>query len=320
MQNVVTIGGGSGHAQVLKALKGLPTITITAICGSTDSGGSSGILKHDYGSLGYLGDLTRCISALCPDEDFSEALLYRFEEGCLHKHSLKNIFLLALERVHDPERALELMHRICGIQPHHVLPVTREPTKLRADLMSGNIIIGEANIDTLSRNPLFNPAHHGVKTVLLEPMVHASEGATQAIVCADWCIICPGDLYSSVIPVLLPEGMTDAFKQSSAKIMIMLNIVIKNGETNYYRAEDFIDRIEARLGKPCDAILYNTTEVKDIPDVSLLDYYLENKVQLTPGQLDTDRRLIKAPLAMSVDRKLFHDPKAIAEALSPLFA
>ncbi len=39
MKNVVTIGGGKGHAQVLKALKLLPEVTITAVCPSTDTGG-----------------------------------------------------------------------------------------------------------------------------------------------------------------------------------------------------------------------------------------------------------------------------------------
>ena len=41
MKNIVTIGGGGGHAQVLKGLKLLPGITITGICPSTDSGGST---------------------------------------------------------------------------------------------------------------------------------------------------------------------------------------------------------------------------------------------------------------------------------------
>lgn len=318
MQKVVTIGGGSGHAQVLRALKRFPDIAITAICGSTDSGGSTGILKRDYGSLGYLGDLTRCVSALCSDEEISQTLLHRFEGGCLHEHSAKNILLLAFEQTHTPEHALELMHRMCGISTHRVMPVTREPTKLWARLKAGNEIEGETNIDNLNRNPLWNPAAHAIQRVFLKPMVHAAEPAIQAILEASYCVICPGDLYSSIIPVLLPEGMTDAFKRSPAKIIIMLNIMTKNGETNSYHAEDFIDRIEAKLGKGCDIVLLNNSEIKE---ESQFRYGLEKKVQLRSSRLEGDRRLVKARLVSSNEKgRLIHSPEKIAEVFGKLLA
>lgn len=62
--DIVTIGGGTGHSQVLKGLRTLRNIRITAVCPTTDSGGSTGQLIREYGGLGYLGDLTKCIAAL----------------------------------------------------------------------------------------------------------------------------------------------------------------------------------------------------------------------------------------------------------------
>lgn len=78
MKKLVTIGGGGGHSQVLKALKNIPDIQITGICPSTDSGGSTGMLQKDYDGKGYTGDLTKCVLSLCDNEILAKALSYRY--------------------------------------------------------------------------------------------------------------------------------------------------------------------------------------------------------------------------------------------------
>jgi uncharacterized cofD-like protein len=314
MRPIVTIGGGSGHAQVLKALKRLDDVVVTAICGSTDSGGSSGILARDYGSLGYLGDLTRCIAALCPQETLVKALLHRVQGGCLHGHSMKNLMLLFLEQVHDYDTALELMHVLCGVHPHRVMPVTRQPTELCARLRAGNEIAGETNIDNLARNPLWNPSIHAIEEVFLKPHVDASDAAVQAIGKAEWCVICPGDLYSSIIPVLISGRMREAFQKSSAEVMVILNIMTKNGETHNYHAEDFVNRIEAKLGRQCTTILYNSEE---IDQKALFQYKLEKKVRLATSTFENDPRIVRKPFVMmNEENRLYHDPVKLASALS----
>ena len=319
MKNIVTIGGGSGHAQVLKGIRTLPGIAITAICPSTDSGGSTGDLVRDYGSLGYLGDLTKCISALCPDGKLSAALTRRFKGGCLHGHSLKNLLLLGLTQAPEisHDEALALMYRMCGIAPHRVIPVSLERAELCATLAFGEDVTGETHIDNLANNPLWSPDIHAIRSIYLKPAIKASTQAVAAVKAADHCIVCPGDLYSSIAPVLLPGGMKRAIKQAAARIIVILNIMTKRGETDGYCAEDFIGEIESKMGRPCDVIIYNEAP---IPKDSLLRYRLERKIRLSSKKLKADPRLVKIS-GVNVDQngRVYHDPHAIRMALEKIF-
>ena len=315
---VVTIGGGGGHAQVLKALKTVPGLSITAICPSTDSGGSTGVLAQDYHSLGYLGDLTKCIAALCPDELLAKALMFRYDGGCFHGHSVKNMLFLALERTGGLQDALETMYRTCGLGEHRVIPVTTERTELCATLRIGSRIQGETHIDTIAKNPLWHPQYHAIQRVYLNPEIPASKDAVSALREAEWCVICPGDLYSSILPVLLPTGVKESFRDSARlKVVIVLNIMTKQGETDNYTAMDFVVQVEERIGRPCDLILCNNAP---LPDKLLLQYALEQKVQLDPVSAERDPRVRLAPLSMVTEEGfLYHDPAKIRKELCKAF-
>lgn len=315
MKKVVTIGGGSGHSRVLKAIKNIPEIIITGICPSTDSGGSTGILKKQYDGSGYTGDLTKCFLAFCEDKVVREALMYRYESGPLHAHSVKNLLFHALEKVSDTDRALAAMGKICGLGEHRVLPVTTEKTELHATLKIGNTISGETNIDTIAKNPLWNPAVHSIDSLYLKPSVTAARGAKDAVVEAEYIVICPGDLYSSILPVLLPEGMKEALMESKAKIIILVNIMTKQGETDNFTASDFVAKIETELGKPADHILYN---IAPISEETLLRYSLESKVEMT-ADTEGDSRLIGCSMAeIAPDGSLVSSLEVIETELTKL--
>lgn len=295
MKKVLTIGGGTGHSQVLKALKGIAEISITGICPSTDSGGSTRILHTEYGGGSYVGDVTKCISALCADGAFAKALLFRYEGGPLQGHSVKNLLFHALEKGEGPDRALETMWKICGLGFHRIFPVTYERTELCATLQIGDTVTGETNIDTIAKNPLWNPSVHSIKDVYLKPHVKATSVVIDAVADSDYIIICPGDLYSSVIPVLLPEGIKESIASSRAKIVVILNIMTKKGETDNYTAKEFIERIEERLGRRADFIIGNNSV---LPDDILARYSLEQKVELESFVGTNDPRILQAPLAL----------------------
>lgn len=316
MKKLVTIGGGGGHSQVLKALKSINDVQITGICPSTDSGGSTGVLQKEYDGSGYLGDLTKCITALCDDETLAKALSYRYENGPLHTHSVKNLLFHALEKVSDTEQALKVIWKVCGLGQHRIVPVTNERTELCASLSIGNTISGETNIDTIAKNPLWNPDVHSISDIYLKPEVSASKLATNAIDDADYIIVCPGDLYSSVIPTLLPKGMKEAIQASKAKVILILNIMTKQGETDNYTATDFVEKIEKYLGRKTDSIIYNDSP---IPDRILLKYSLERKVELGLFEDSHDSRIVPVPLAMfSESDQIFSDPKVIKETIEKL--
>ncbi len=313
MKRIVTIGGGTGHSQVLKGLKNISDIQITGICPSSDSGGSTGVLQKEYDGNGYVGDLTKCILALCEDDILRKALSYRYENGPLHTHSVKNLLFHALEKVSNPEEALRAMWKVCGLKEHRIIPVTNEKTQLCASLSIGNIILGEANIDTIAKNPLWNPEVHSISDIYLEPEVTASEVAVDAITQSDYIVVCPGDLYSSIIPVLLPGGIKEAIAKSSTKVILILNIMTKKGETDNYTATDFVEKIEYRTGRKVDYILYNNAP---IPEHVLLKYSLEQKVELGSFKDTQDSRIIPVPLAtVSKSEHIYSDPKIITETI-----
>ncbi|MGC9605179.1 MAG: 2-phospho-L-lactate transferase CofD family protein [Minisyncoccia bacterium] len=304
--DVVTIGGAGGQAKVLKALRAMPGLKITGICPSTDSGGSTGSLKEDYGAKGYLGDLTWCIAALCPDPILSRALLYRYGKGTLKGHSVKNVLFVALEKTAGTGKALEEFWSLCSLGIHRVLPVTEERTELCAALKIGNTVVSEANIDQLAKNPLWHPDAHAIKSVYLKPEARASKEAVKSIVEADWLIVTPGDFYSSIVPSLLPGGIKGAIARSKARIAIILNIVNKKGETQNYAADDFVSKIEGYVGRRADVILCND---KKIPPKALIDYALEDKVEFKKTKKNkADRRIRYAPFAeIAEDGTLAHD-------------
>jgi uncharacterized cofD-like protein len=304
MIKIVTIGGGGGHAQVLKSLKLVKNIQITGICSSTDTGGSTGILAEDYGAKGYLGDLTKCIAALCKNEFLSEALMYRYGKGDLQNHSVKNILLLALEKVAGPKKGLENLRKLCELGSHNVIPVTRSKTKLHATLKIGNKIESETAIDNIAQNPLWHPNAHAIKDIYLRPMVSASSEARKSIDKSDWIIICPGDFYTSILPTLLPKGVKESIRHST-------------GETDSYTADQYVALIEKHIGKKVNIILCNS---KDIPAKLLVNYALEDKISFKPTSNKEDKRIRYAPFA-EIDKKgvVLHNLTLLNEELQKIF-
>src|SRR5947209_13890755 len=92
----VVIGGGTGIFAVLTGLRHY-TSNITAVVTMSDSGGSSGRLRDEFGYLPP-GDVRRCLLALASwDEDsllIRQLFEYRFDRGLgLNGHSFGNLLL-----------------------------------------------------------------------------------------------------------------------------------------------------------------------------------------------------------------------------------
>ncbi|MBI2007240.1 MAG: YvcK family protein, partial [Candidatus Blackburnbacteria bacterium] len=148
-KKVVVIGGGTGTFTVLTGLKGY-TPDLTAVVSMSDSGGSTGRLRDEFGILPP-GDVRRALLALSssPEQLMLRRLFeYRFNKGSgLSGHSFGNLFLAALtDIVRREDKAIEEAGKILNIAGR-VLPVTLSHTNLCARLEDGTIIKGETNID-----------------------------------------------------------------------------------------------------------------------------------------------------------------------------
>lgn len=245
MKKVVRIGGGSSGYSLLRGLKQFP-LQITAAVNMFDSGGSSGVLRDEFGILPP-GDVRRALAALASDERASilrDLFNYRFKEGgSVNGHSFGNLFLAALSDMYDGDmeaiRAASLLLDITGT----VLPVTLDKSHIHVRLEDGTEIAGETNIDI--------PKHDGslrITDLWLDPPAKLCDETAAAIADADIIVIGPGDLYSSIAPNLLVEGMPEALARTRAKKVVVVNLMTKWGETNGYTATDFVREL-ARYGK-----------------------------------------------------------------------
>jgi uncharacterized cofD-like protein len=309
---VVTIGGGTGQFTLLSALQTLPNIEATAIVSMADSGGSSGRLRDELGALPP-GDVLKALLALSelPEEVVRDLLLHRFSEGTLRGHNAGNMLLTMLaqytENFLTGVRGLSEILRIRGT----VLPVTLGNITLRAELENGEIIVGETNIDIPKHDAALR-----IQRVWLEPNAPALPEAIAAIREADCLAIGPGDLYTSILPVLLVHGIREAISETRAKKAYICNIMTKDGETHGFRASDFVRAIEECLRLPLDAVICNT----GTPPAKTLSRYEHESSELVQPDLQGpsgSRKILGADL-MSEGELARHDPGKLATLLKEM--
>lgn len=258
---VVTIGGGTGSSILLRGLKRyIDQIDITAIVTTFDDGGSSGRLRDEFG-VPALGDIRRCVAALLPQDAENSAvegmLEHRFgSAGSLDGHSLGNLMLLgAMQQTGSLSQAIDSIASSLNLVGR-VIPVSDQPSNLFAELADGELISGESAVGDR------NEALFGASMIYLDPSVPANPYALAALHKADVVVLTPGDLFASVIPNLLPDGVIEAISGSSGRILQVCNIAAKAGEAGSYVASDFVKAVNRYLGngnKRVDAILVNKT-------------------------------------------------------------
>jgi uncharacterized cofD-like protein len=245
---IVAIGGGTGLSTLLRGLKAY-SANITAIVTVADDGGSSGRLRREIGVLPP-GDIRNCLAALASEEKLlTELFQYRFKAGDgLTGHSFGNLFLTAMSEVTgDLEQAIAASSNVLAVRGQ-VLPATLSDVRLWAELADGRRIEGESKITKAGGN---------IVTIgCIPPNPPALPRVIQAIEEADYIIIGPGSLYTSVIPnLLVPEIAHAIAKRSQGRksapipCIYVCNIMTQPGETYSYSVADHIRAIDAACGQ-----------------------------------------------------------------------
>jgi uncharacterized cofD-like protein len=258
---IVCIGGGTGLHNCLLGLKAvLPEAELAAVVTMMDSGGSTGRLRDEFGFLPP-GDVRRCLIALSDAPlELRKLMQHRFDRGNgLSGHVVGNLLLTALKEIHGDEyAAIAAMERILAIKGK-VYPVTLTDCTLVAELEDGTRVHGESNID------LRSDARMQIRRVLLEPSATLFGRTSEAIKAADYIIIGPGDLYTSVMPNLAVRGMAGALAHAQARgarILFVTNTMTKRGETDGFTASDFVRVVQEALGTATlDAVIVNTGQI-----------------------------------------------------------
>ena len=277
--DIVVIGGGTGSFTILSALKYYSN-NIKAIVNMVDDGGSTGVLRDELGALPP-GDVRQCLVALSDSPKIRKLFNYRFDKGTFKGHSFGNIFLTALEKTSGSfSEAVKTASEILRINGE-VIPATLDDVRLKMEWPHASVILnGEKTV----YKEFFK--HDPRDAVLsLVPTASANPVAVEAIRQADLIIIAPGDMYSSLGPILSIKGIANAVASNTkADNVYIVNLVTKNGQTTGFTVSDHAREIERFVGKPfLDYVLYN----EQVPSASLARRYKSEKAYLV--EIDSDK-------------------------------
>ena len=313
---IVAIGGGTGLSTMLRGLK-RHTNNLTAIVTVADDGGGSGVLRQELGMLPP-GDIRNCLEALANVEPLmSELLHYRFTEGSLRGQSFGNLFLAALNGISGSfDQAVSRMSQVLAITGT-VLPVTTSDVRLEAEFENGARVLGESKIFYCKKREDCR-----VRQVRLLPEhPPALPSALAAIRSADMILLGPGSLYTSIIPNLLVEGITDAIAASDALKVYIANVMTQEGETEGYTNADHIRAIfqHSRPGLFSLCLVNQST----IPPQALDRYAQEGAEPLRYDKAacaELGVELVSRPVSTVRDGLVRHDPELLSAALLELHA
>ena len=307
---VVALGGGHGLFASLSALRRV-TRQLTAVVTVADDGGSSGVLRRDFGVLPP-GDLRMALAALCGDDawgtTWSRVVQHRFTgRSGLSGHAVGNVLIVALwELLGDTVQGLDWVGRLLGAHGR-VLPMASVPLDLAAEVEGADparpgqlsIVRGQAACASTTAR---------VRSISLIPAdPPACPEAVAAIRDADWVVLGPGSWFTSVLPHLLVPELADALITTRARRLVALNLVPQPGETEGFSPHTHLEVLADHAPElTVDIVL------ADRGAAGGAAAQLEKAAGLLGG------RLVLADLAMR-DGSPRHDPRQLAGAFAEIF-
>ena len=317
---VTTIGGGSGQYALLSGLRDLDEIDITSVVSMVDSGGSTGRLRDELGILPP-GDVLKCLLALSPQREVARTLLLRrfSKDKRLNGHNAGNMLLTMLSRYTGSFPAgIQALGEILNVRGA-ILPVTTDRATLVAELTDGTRIFGESAIDvprggqTSKIKDVYLVPHHSGHIKAYPPVI-------EAIKAAEYIIIGPGDLFTSILSNIVVPGVRKAIKETQATILYVVNIMTKYGETHNYSGIDFVDKLEEGIGRKVQVVIGNRTR----PEDHILTQYRKQEAEfvefLDDHKFWRNRKLCSTDLLDTSGSIVRHDAKKLAQLIHELIA
>jgi len=182
---------------------------------------------------------------------------YRYNQGTgISGMTFGNLFMAALTDVYgSQDAALQKTCEMLGVEGR-IIPVTRENTNLVARYDNGKQVLGEHYIDEADGDLCL----HRIVELSVFPPARANKSALKAIKEADLVVLGPGDLYTSIICNLVIDGIDKALRQTKAKLLYVMNLMTKYGQTNDFTAKDHLTELERYVGtNAIDACLVNSS-------------------------------------------------------------
>ncbi|OAA28099.1 cofD-related protein [Frankia sp. EI5c] len=307
---ITAFGGGHGLAASLAALRRI-TPRLTAVVTVGDDGGSSGRLRAELGAL-PMGDLRMALAALAGADGWSRTWADLFQhrfggEGALAGHAVGNLVLTALaERAGSPVAALDLAASLLGVAGR-VLPLSCDGIDIVADVTGLDDAAPGVPVEVRGQAAVATTPGR-VAGVRLVPAAPAACGAALAAAeAADWIVLGPGSLYTSVLPHLLVPDMRAAISGSRARRVMVLNLVAQPGETAGYTPEAHLYALATHApGLRLDVVVADPAAVGDPEPLAAAAAELGARVHLAPVRAAGEPAL--------------HDSELLAAAFDAVFA
>jgi uncharacterized cofD-like protein len=310
--NVGCFGGGTGLPSLLGGLKSNPWLNAHAVVTMFDSGGSSGVLRDELGVLPP-GDILKCALALSRNaREARRVLLARLpmlEHARLGGHTGGNLLLSMMERYSgDFLAAVDGLRGLLGCAGR-VWPVSVEQASVCAEYADGTVQRGEVEVDALQ------VAGHGIRRLWLEPEVRLHPAAAEAIPKFDAAIIGPGSFYTSLMPIFLVRGASEAIRQVGGPIVLVTNLLTEGRGMTDFSAGAAVRLLGDTIGRPIDVVLVNTAR----PSMDTLARYLhEHKIPLEPGDVPAGCEVVTGDFwCRDIAR---HDRRRLAQAVWAVLA
>ncbi len=317
--NLVAIGGGNGLSTLLSGLKkyvaadDTETVwlqNLAAVVAVSDDGGSSGRLRDEL-QMPPPGDIRNCMVALSEDSHLlSKLFRHRFRgSGELGGHSFGNLFLAALSEITgDFTEAVRLSSEILASKGH-IYPATVSDVRLAAELFDGSIVRGETNISKVGNS---------IKRLRLEPEnCQPMPETLAAIADADVITVGPGSLFTSLLPPILVEGVSEAIADSAAVKIFICNLMTQPGETDGFSARRHLEIVrEYAPALDFDFIVVNN---HPISQEQLARYTEEGAVQIGLADSISPKTVQNTEIVygnlLDGDEKVRHHPEKLARVV-----
>lgn len=299
-KKIVLLGGGHGLSAITKAFAKEEYET-SIIVSTTDNGGHTGLLRCEF-DIPALGDIRRCLSELIDSPFIKHCLDFRFEE--LHgikDVSLGNLMLLSLLMENDLESSLLKLKNDLNLNTT-LLPALNYSCDICAKYEDQSIILGESKI----------PSKKKIKDIFYSQKTYITEKVKETLTNADYIIISPGSLYTSILPILAIDGIKKLIKRSKAKLIYISNIMTQNGETDNYSVLDATKVIEKKLNHKIDIIVASSSII-DQKKRERYSYELS-----FPTKPSDDSRIIYAPLVDENSDYIRHDYKLVEQVFKTI--
>ena len=306
-KKVVVIGGGHGQSAILRGIKKIEEIDITAIVTGADDGRSTGRLRRHF-HIPAMGDIRNVLISLGESETLLATLMdYRFESsGDIDEdvmgHNLGNLILTAMTQ--SCGSFMDSITTLCKVLNVRgdIIPATSQVITLFARMQDGTIVRGESNIPNISNR---------IREVFYEEKVSATPAAIEAILSADIVVLGIGSVYTSILPNLIIPEIKEALEKSKAKVVYYCNAMTQPGETDGYSLEDHVEAFRHH-GSDVDMVVMADDE---IPDEILKRYHDEGSIEVKVKENVHDYEIMKCSL-LDFSRDLVrHDSDKIRESL-----